>query len=103
MPRADGGSAFAEGLQEPCGDALGALGGFEDFPDHGGKPAGPNTPNGPGTPYVPGTGPVPPAHQPSGWLASTGAKALTLLGTSGALLVTGGLVLGVSRHRRRTN
>ncbi|MER6504705.1 LPXTG cell wall anchor domain-containing protein [Streptomyces sp. NPDC001455] len=75
----------------------------------GGKPAGPDVPNGPGapngpgTPYVPGTGPVPPAHKPSGWLASTGAQALTLLGVGGALLVTGGLVLGASKRRRRTN
>ncbi|MFE7426093.1 DUF6923 family protein, partial [Streptomyces sp. NPDC057545] len=75
----------------------------------GGKPAGPGVPNGPGapngpgTPYVPGTGPVPPAHKPSGWLASTGAQALTLLGVGGALLVAGGLVLGVSKRRRRTN
>ncbi|WP_079186459.1 DUF11 domain-containing protein [Streptomyces sp. CB01580] len=75
----------------------------------GGKPAGPGVPNGPGapngpgTPYVPGTGSVPPAHKPSGWLASTGAQALTLLGVGGALLVAGGLVLGVSKRRRRTN
>ncbi|MFB6717015.1 hypothetical protein ACFCZY_36975 [Streptomyces sp. NPDC056237] len=67
----------------------------------GDKPAGPGTPNRPGTPCVPGTGPVPSAHKPSGWLASTGAKALTLLGIDDALLVTRGLVLGVSRHRRR--
>ncbi|MFH8474745.1 DUF6923 family protein [Streptomyces sp. NPDC018000] len=81
----------------------------------GDKPVGPVYPNGPGNPYVPGSpnGPgnayvasartYPTDHKSSGPLASTGAKGLTLLGIGGALLVAGGLVLGVSSRRRRTN
>ncbi|MFB7914591.1 hypothetical protein [Streptomyces sp. NPDC056061] len=68
-----------------------------------GVPNGPGAPNGPGTPNVPGTGPVPSASKSSGWLASTGAQALTLLGVGAALPAAGGLVLGVGKRRRRTN
>ncbi|MFF4094745.1 DUF6923 family protein [Streptomyces sp. NPDC001834] len=72
-------------------------------PNGPGNPYVPGNPNGPGNPYVPSAGTYPTTHKSSGPLASTGAKALTLLGVGGALLVAGGLVLGVSRRRRRTN
>ncbi|MFI9627123.1 DUF6923 family protein [Streptomyces sp. NPDC052042] len=75
----------------------------DDKPTGPGAPNGPGTPNGPNTPYVPGAGPNPPVHKSSGPLASTGAKALTLLGIGGALLAAGGLALGLSRRRSRTN
>ncbi|MFH8474747.1 hypothetical protein [Streptomyces sp. NPDC018000] len=69
----------------------------------GDKPVGPLYPNGPGNPYVQSAGTYPTDHKSSGPLASTGTKGLTLLGIGGALLVAGGLVLGASRRRRRTN